>query len=250
MIMISNGFPVPLYYKIKEEVINKIKNGEYKADDKIPSENDLKKIYNVSSITVRKAFSDLVNEGYLYRIQGKGTFVAKSKYNRVLTTLSFTDELRQKGYKSDIRVLEIRTMQDEMIARLIGADNDENIVKICRLRLANDEPMALQTSYIPERFITEEECKQLEVVKSLYSILHAKGIIPCNATESYSIAKLSDKQVCELLKVPKNSSAFFVKRLTYTADNAVFEYTESYLRGDRYTIEINVRNDKGGDMHE
>ncbi len=69
----------PLYCQLRSIIIRKIESGEYREDEKISSELELCKEYNISRPTVRQAISELTNNGYLYKVRGKGTFVAKTK---------------------------------------------------------------------------------------------------------------------------------------------------------------------------
>ncbi len=240
--IINKELPLPLYYQIKEDIINRIKSKEYVYDEKIPSENELKKIYNVSSITIKKALSDLVNEGYLYRIQGKGTFVAKPKISRYLNLMSFTNELKEKGLKPTTKLIDISTLSNEFIAEILGLSADDLIVRVCRLRLADNEPMAIQTSYIPQKLIPSLKTERFKNMTSLYELLEEAGIVPSEASEEYSIKILTEKSTYTMLDQKKGSPAFFVKRITYTKDNLPFEYAESILRGDRYSLKVNLLN--------
>ncbi|NNG66858.1 GntR family transcriptional regulator [Caldanaerobacter subterraneus] len=243
MDIINKQLPIPLYHQIKEDIIEKIKNGTYKVNEKIPSENELVKLYSVSSITVKKALLDLVNEGYLYRIQGKGTFVAKPKISRVLTLMSFTEELREKGLKPETKVLEINEISNSVIAEKLNLSPEESITKIKRLRLADGEPIAIQTSYLPSKILANVASEQLEQMESLYKILESIDIQPYAAREEYSITILNEKELYTLLKQKKGVPAFSVKRITFTKENVPFEYAESILRWDRYSIEVELKSE-------
>ncbi|AOT70327.1 GntR family transcriptional regulator [Geosporobacter ferrireducens] len=243
MIAINKNIPIPLYYRVKEDIINKIKDGTYKVEEKVPSENELQKIHNVSSITVRKALTDLVNEGYLYRIQGKGTFVAKPKINRMLNLMSFTDELKEKGIEAETRVIEIKAILDETIAEKLNINKDNGITRIKRLRLVDGVPIALQTSHIPSNFLSIEEAGLIEDIGSLYKILETKGITPHSAKEIYNISILEEKAMYTLFGQKKGTPVFDVKRITYNSSGVPFEYAESILRWDRYSIEVELKSE-------
>lgn len=240
--IIDKNSPIPLYYQVKEDIIEKIKNKELKVNEKTGSENELVKTYNVSLITIRKALAELVNEGYLYRIQGKGTYVAERKVNRVLNLMSFTEETREKGFKPEIRILELKIVEDEAIAEKLNVHKEQPIIKIKRLRLADDVPVALQTSYISQTLLELDDLKnKLAKEKSLYKILSDIGVEPDRAKEIYEVQKLNDKEDCQLLDLGEGDPVFFVKRNTYTKKNELFEYVEAILRGDKYTIELELK---------
>ncbi len=238
--MLNKNVPIPLYYQIKEDIIRRIENEEYKTGEKLPSENEMQKIYNVSLITTRKALMELVNDGYIYRIQGKGSYVAEPKINRQLSLMSFTEEMKQKGYICATKVLDYLYINDQNIANKLGVSPEEEIIKIPRLRLVENEPIALQISYLPGSLLSTEELNQVRKSKSLYQVLEGKGIIAHKALEKYSIKLLHDHKIYSLLNVPKNSPSFYVKRLTYTENKEIFEYAVSFLRWDKYSIEVEV----------
>lgn len=232
-----------MYYQVKEDIVNKIKSGVYKIEEKIPSENELKILYNVSLITINKALSTLVNEGYLYRIQGKGTFIGKPKIKRLLNLLSFTDELKNKGYITETKLLDFQVLSNPMIAEKLNISSDKLITKIKRLRIANGEPMALQNSYLPYEMVSKISQEELRLTESLYKVLEVFDIRPHRASEEYDIAVLNEKEICSLLDLKKGTPAFAVRRITYNHENVPFEYTESILRGDRYTIKVDLRGE-------
>ncbi|OAA83067.1 HTH-type transcriptional repressor YvoA [Clostridium ljungdahlii] len=103
---VSKDNPLPLHYQIKEILQEMIENEELKPGDAIPTERELCEVQGVSRMTVNKAIMSLVNEGAIYRKQGKGTFVSEAKVNRQLSRLkSFTEEMEDEGHKTNTKVL-------------------------------------------------------------------------------------------------------------------------------------------------
>lgn len=106
MKIVSKESPIPLHYQIKEILQEMIENEELKSGDAIPTERELCMIQGVSRMTVNKAIMSLVNEGLLYREQGKGTFVAKPKKNKEIAGLkSFSEIMHDKGIKTETKIL-------------------------------------------------------------------------------------------------------------------------------------------------
>src|SRR6185437_3073471 len=142
---------VPRYYRLKQILRGHVTNGEWKPGDVIPSERELSGTFNVSRMTARQAVSELVNEGIFFREQGRGTFVARrGKIPIPLHRLSgFTEDILARGQRPSTKVLS---------AQLIGADADtakrvqipvgQSIVRLQRLRLEDDEPLAIETSQL------------------------------------------------------------------------------------------------------
>ncbi|WP_422449046.1 GntR family transcriptional regulator [Thermoanaerobacterium sp. DL9XJH110] len=246
--MVNREKPLPLYYQLKSELLEDIKKGIYKENEKIPSENELQKLYNVSLITVRKALSDLVQEGVLYRIQGKGTFVAKPKIQRYLSLLSFTEEMKQKGIELDTKLLRFtKEYVDNDIAEALKLNSDKSVWVIERLRLGNGEPVALQKSYLPCYIFKNFSEEHFKSSNSLYEILRTKyDMVPYRAEEVYNSININDKNIAEQLSVRLKTAAFLVKRITFNQEGIPFEYAISLLRGDRYSIRVNLITERQG----
>lgn len=166
------------YLQIEQDIISAIKNGELKPGDKVDSESILKKKYNVSTITVRKAFADLINQGYLYGVQGAGTFVTKQKMIRGLTSISFSEELLQQGYTIDMHINSIEEIQNPDIAEKLGISEDAKIIRIERVRLANNEPVAYHISYVSTNLLTLAQAKSMKRTRSFYKTLNEAHLYP------------------------------------------------------------------------
>lgn len=137
-IMIDRTNPIPMYLQVKNELEQMIKSGELKSGDRIFSESELCDMYSISRITAKKSLDDLVTDGYVYRIQGRGSFVKGPKIDHRLTNFySFTEEVKARGMTPSSVILnaEIITPDDEVKENLnLGAD--EKVYYIRRLRLA------------------------------------------------------------------------------------------------------------------
>ncbi|MCG0276654.1 MAG: GntR family transcriptional regulator [Thermosediminibacteraceae bacterium] len=240
--MLDRRKPLPLYYQVKTKILKDIEKGIYKENEKIPSENELQKLYDVSLITIRKALSDLVQEGVLYRIQGKGTFVAKPKIQRYLSLMSFTEEMRQRGIELDTKLLMFsKAYADDDMAEALKLNGDKSVWVVERLRIGNGEPVALQKSYLPCNIFKDLSEEDFKNNSSLYEILKVKyNIVPYKAEEVYNSINIKDKNIAEQLSVKLNTAAFLVKRVTFDQGGMPFEYAVSLLRGDRYSIRVNL----------
>lgn len=113
--------PLPRYYQLKEIMREKIRSGEWKPGDLIPSERELGEQYGISRMTARQAITELVNEGLFYREQGKGTFVSRRKITQQLIHLTgFTEDMKARGQQPGTRVLsaEMRPAEEAVAERL------------------------------------------------------------------------------------------------------------------------------------
>lgn len=232
---------VAKYIQIKEDIINDIKSGALQPGDKVDSESALKKKYNVSTITVRKAFNDLISEGYLIGMQGVGTFVTKKQMIRGLTSISFSDELLQQGYQIDMYVDQIEEIYHPGIADILEVPHDQSIVCVRRIRLANQEPIAYQTSYVDSRILSLEQAQRIHENRSFYQTLKEVKVIPAWVNENYSVKQVSDANVAKLMNIKKNSDSFFVKRIAFDSVDKIVEYSETHFNKDWYSVTINIK---------
>jgi len=231
---------VPLYYQLTEELRENIENGEWPPNSLIPSETELCEKYKVSRGTVRQALSQLVQEGLLYRKQGKGTFVAEPKITQQLNRFySFAQDMREKGLRpSSLLLQKEKILPDSYIKNILGLKEEEMVYKIMRLRLADEEPLILETSYLVEELFPDLDKEDVEKVP-LYDIILKKYRIKITRAKETFEPVLIDEFEAKKLKIPVGSPALLVKRITYTA-GIPFEFRKSVVRGDKcsYSVEL------------
>jgi len=231
---------VPLYYQLTEELRENIENGEWPPNSLIPSETELCEKYKVSRGTVRQALSQLVQEGLLYRKQGKGTFVAEPKITQQLNRFySFAQDMREKGLKpSSLLLQKEKILPDSYIKNILGLKEEEMVYKIMRLRLADEEPLILETSYLVGELFPDLDKEDVEKVP-LYGIILKKYRIKITRAKETFEPILIDEFEAKKLKIPVGSPALLVKRVTYTA-GIPFEFRKSVVRGDKcsYSVEL------------
>ncbi|WAA13101.1 GntR family transcriptional regulator [Fervidibacillus halotolerans] len=223
-----------------EDIIKKIENKFYKEHDQLPSERDLCSMYGTSRITVRQALQELEREGYIYKIQGKGTYVASKSYNQKLIKLySFTDEMKKLGKNPSTKVLSFTIMSvDEYLAEKMNLLPKEEVFKIVRLRLADGEPMMYETTILPKKWFPHLTATDL-VQRPMYDIfLHDYQVKVTRAIEQFSATTVRQEEA-EYLNCRTNQPALFLKRFAYS-NRELIEYTKSVVRGDKfvYTVEL------------
>lgn len=149
--------PVPKYYRLKMDIIGKINTGEWTDYAKLPSENELCKQYGVSRITVRKTFDELVASKYIYKVQGKGTYVSpKAQREVVLTKQTYGCEkmLRSQGYVPSHKVQELCLVPcPTAIAKYLELREREPVLKYVRTYCGDGVPMIFAQSYINHRHL-------------------------------------------------------------------------------------------------
>lgn len=227
--------PIPLYYQIKSRLLEAIESGQLKPGDRVLSERELTEQFGVSRMTARQALTELETLGYLYRVQGKGTFVATPKLEQPLLGLtSFTEDMRRRGLQAAARVLSADTVSaGRKAARALRIGEPEKVYRMERLRLAGGEPMALETSHIPVA-LAPGLMEQLSAAQSLYRALsEAYGIRLVKATQSLE-AVAANSYEAEILGVREGTPLLLMERISLDTLDRPVEYVRSLYRGDRY----------------
>lgn len=238
--MIDKQSPVPIYFQIEEQIKQQIENGDLQQGDVIPSEREYTEKYNISRMTVRQAINNLVNEGYLYREKGRGTFVARKKIEQPLVGLtSFTEDMKARGMKPGSKLVsfDVRPASDSVAGHL-EISKDDPVYKIVRVRLADDAPMAVETNYISINLVkglTKELADQ-----SLYEYVENQlnlKIGQATQTVESSLAREDERM---LLGIEKKVPILLIERHTLLDDGTPFEFVKSTYRGDRYKFVIQM----------
>ena len=223
----------PLYVQVKTLVKKAVASGELKDGDVIPGERDVAEMLDVSRVTVRKAFAELVSDGVLVQRRGSGTYV-NGRTRRIEQPLSrltsFTQDMALRGLKADADWLDRSTgLPTPEEALKLSISPSEHVSRFYRLRRAGDLPMAIEQAVIPHHFLPDPK----SVEGSLYAALEEKGARPVRALQRLHATALN-AQEAKLLDLPDGAPALFIERISYLADGRIVEYTRSHYRGDTY----------------
>ncbi|MCM3411275.1 GntR family transcriptional regulator [Metabacillus litoralis] len=238
--MIDKHSPLPLYYQLEERIKKSIISEELQPGDVLPSERELSENYQISRMTVRQAITNLVNKGYLYREKGKGTFVSSQKFEQNLQGLtSFTEDMKARNLVPGSKLLHFEISPAiEEIKEWLSLEEEELIYKIKRLRLANDEPIAVETSYLPVKLIPGLTPDILG--NSLYKYIEDDLQLSIgHAAQTVEAAIVRDEDI-KHLNVNKNVPVLLIQRETYLEDGTPLEIVKSSYRADRYKFKINI----------
>ncbi|HEX6290732.1 MAG TPA: GntR family transcriptional regulator [Herpetosiphonaceae bacterium] len=232
--MLNKHSPVPLYLQLKKLLEAQVASGDLPPHGRVPSERELSEQYDISRMTARQALTELIQEGRLYTSRGKGTFVAEPKIRQSVQALtSFTEDIRSRGFTPTTRLvrLEMTAASGTLAARLRIAEGS-SVVCVERLRLADDEPMALETACLS--FVGAERLLAMNLEGSLYAVLQDTfGIIPCEAVQEFE-AMLARPRERALLHLTEGAPVLRIQRTTFDAEQRPFEFVQSIYRGDRY----------------
>lgn len=225
----------PLHIQISEALRRRIQSGKLKSGANFPSERELADLYGVSRMTVRQAVHRLREEGLIYYERGVGTFVSNRKFDIHTRNLGgFSEEMESLGLKPSSRVIKLECVAASEAVRLeLDLEPDEKVNHLERLRLADDEPMAYEETYLPEKFtpgLVEWDLEQ----NSLYNVLvESYGVQMHHASESLE-AVAASKLIAGQLGVKAGAPVLVVQRLVFSEANQPLEWARTTYRADRY----------------
>jgi GntR family transcriptional regulator len=224
---------VPRYFEIEQSL--RERTAALQPHSALPSEAQLCDEFGVSRMTARAAVQRLVQDGLVYRVPGRGTFVAASRANRTAGhILSFSDEMRRKGRTPGSRMIERRERRatDEEERRLGVSD----IVVVRRVRLADGKPLALERAVFPADRAADVLDADLERA-SLFQTLVTAGLVPTSGRAALG-AEAATAEDARLLRVRKGAPLLVERRLIHDQDGRPLEWTESRYVGSRYAIDV------------
>ena len=230
----------PLYYQLAEIIINDIKEKNLQENDRILTEREYCEKYNLSRSTVRQAIAYLEKKGYIYKVQGCGTFVSsRVMKQKLLKFYSFTEEVKKQGKTPSSKILSFKEKKaDEKICKELNINKDDKVYELQRLRLADDEVVMYEKTYLLEKKM-QGLSKNILLENPLYDILQNRyNISFTKATERFSVL-LADENIAEILTIPQGSPIIRLQRWTY-AGMEIIEYTVSLVRGDRFEFEVEL----------
>lgn len=228
----------PKYQQLRDAVVGIV--DALPTGAAIPSERELSTRLGSSRMTLRRALDELVRDGYLIRRQGARTYTARPKILQRLRIISFTEDMARRGLTSASRTFSssVSAAGARLGARLRVSPADL-VLTVGRLRLADDEPMAIEWLSVPQALVPGLNGEEL-ANHSFYRLLADRyGIVIAGGTQTME-PTVTDEGDSRLLDVPMHSPALYVERVTWTETRQVIEYVRSVYRGDRYRFEVEL----------
>jgi transcriptional regulator len=235
---------IPLYYQLAEIIIGEIEGKGLHENDRLPAEREYCEKYKLSRSTVRQAIDYLEKKGYIYKIQGSGTFVSSRRFKqKLLKFYSFTEEMKKQGKVPESKILSFREVEaSEKISKELNIEKGDKVFELIRLRLADGEEIMYEKTYLPVKKFLNLSKKDL-LISPLYDILQSRyKMIFTKAIERFSL-EISDKKVADVLSIVEGTPVIKLQRWTYTGIE-IIEYTISSVRGDRFEFEVELEEEQ------
>ena len=205
---------IPLYAQLVGIIKREISSGALKIGDLLPSEAELCRALDISRNTARQAIGELEDEGLVVRKRGKGTFVADPNSNRRGVRYSFTTEVSSLGKTPSSTLVDFGVViPTRAICQRMDLQEGTHVYCFTRIRNVDGEPLILETSYYPQ-YIYPNLTREMVIL---------------------------DAPRASLLGVEPGSCAFYHQRRTRTEDGRIYEYTRSYIRGDRVRLDVHMQ---------
>jgi len=237
---------VPLHTQLRDVLRARILDGEYPQGSQMPSESELGALFRVSRITVRQALGDLQKEGLIFKIHGKGTFVAKPKtFQNVSTLQGLAESMTDRGFEVINRLRSFKFMAaDKSVAERLKLVEGDVVAQIKRVRLINREPVSLEITYLPKELGERLEKADL-VTRDIFLILENDCGLALGHADLAIDAVLADSDLCQALEIEVGSPVMRIERLTHGADGQPLDFEYLYYRGDAFQYRLRIDRQKG-----
>lgn len=234
----------PYHLQLSAILRKEIQSGRFKQGDPFTTERQLEERFGVSSTTARRAIQTLVQEGYLYRRVGKGTFVRRPKFEEPLGALcSFFQETEALGLEPSAELLAAeRRPADPIVAEKLGIVPEETVFWTRRVLKIGDEPVAVSDSYFPTDIGAIVSQGDLETTP-VFKVIEDRIGTQAHESETIIEAGAAKTKEANLLHVPKGSPVLIMERTVYAVNGKPLWINRYVHRSDRYRFRTRtIRN--------
>jgi len=229
--------------EIVDKLVFLIISGKYKADDKLPSENEIAHQYEVPRITARKAYERLEELGYIYKKQGKGSYV-KDRYKQIELVLSgdvsFSQKMIEKGYNFQSETIFCKEIKyRKKIWDYLETAEEDKVFKVGRLRYIDQQPIALHISYVAKSVFKDIDVEGKDIT-SMFKYYNSKGYTEfCSKTSILSVSFPTNSQR-KVLNCPNLIPLLVLESgCTDKKTGTVLEYLKIFYRSDCFSYVVN-----------
>lgn len=230
----------PIYIKIEKYLRELIDSEKIKPGELLPSENQLSEEFNVTRMTVRSAFNNLVKQGYIIRKRGIGSIVLGNKVSDNMGAMeSFTKEMLRKGYEVTTKLISLLVIEaDDTIKERLNIEKGENVWEIKRVRYANGEPVSYMITYMPVKMfpnLKKDDCI------SLYNYIRDNNYNIYKANRTIE-AIISNAELINLLELDSEAPILYIEQVGILQNGEAFEYSHTYHYGYKLTLNALVES--------
>ena len=239
---LDKSVPIPLYFQLKSLLLDAIKRGDYPVDSMIPTEKELSEMFQISRTTVRQAITEMVQEGWLYRIASKGTFVARLKIKQdfIKRLETFNEQISRTGCRPSTELLDLKTTEmPKQLRSHFGLTEQEKFVYLYRRRYADDDPIVTVETYLPYdkcAFVLSHNLAE----ESLYNVLATNDKTRICRVNRVLEAVGANGQDVENLNVRRGKPIQLSITTGYNSADEPIEYSIARYRGDRNRFEVDL----------
>lgn len=231
----------PRHTQITDWLRQQIEKGVFKPEEKLPSENELAKKFDVSRVTIRRALQSLESDDIIYRCQGLGSFVSDDRTSHNLVKLTdFNEDMAKAGIKASSVVKKFLTVEaPDWLADKLLLEKGSKVLQIDRLRLGDDQPVAFDSTWLPifyGQLLNEETLSN----STIYGVLEQDYDIPVIKGCYKMSAVNADTELANALNVQENSPLFLIDRRTFTIGEKPLYYQKRYYRNDKVVYEMTL----------
>ncbi len=226
---------LPLYEMVKAQIKLKVESGEWLANHRIPSENEIVEMLGVSRMTANRALRELATEGVIIRIQGRGSFVAPRKRSAgTMGVRNIAEEIRERGLVHRSRIILTQTeISGPDLAAALEVDVGSHVHHSVILHEEDDVPIQLEDRFV-NAGVAPDYLKQ--DFSRLTPNAYLTSVAPISRTEQFIEAVSPQPWECKLLAIGRNDPCLLVRRRTWSSGNAVTSVRLLYP-GTRYRLE-------------
>ena len=242
---IDKTVPIPLYFQLKQLILGDIRSGKYREGDLIPTEMELSEMYALSRTTVRQATSELVQEGWLYKIKSKGTFVShpKIKQDFIKKLESFNDTIEARGLKPSTEVLDFRVIEADKVQSdvkmALNLGEGQKAIYLFRKRRADHLPVVTVHTFLPYdscEMVLSHDLNQ----ETLYSILATSEKTRVFRVDREVQALEADEEDAKYLEMKEGRAILATESIGYNAFSEPIEYSLAHYRGEYSKFSVTV----------
>ena len=233
--------PASLYARIREELRALIVSGVWQPNDPLPSERELMTQYGVSRITVRQALGDLQKESLIFKLAGKGAYVAQTRPFQELGRLQgFAEAMEARGHETYNRVLAIEhEPASELVASRLELPVGAPVTQLKRVRYLDRQPVSLDITWVP-RALGERLARADLAARDIFLIIENDCATPLGHADLVIDASLADTELGKQLAIEAGAPVLRIERLTHDAAGRPIDYEHLYCRADNFQYRLRI----------